>query len=386
MTNLQDYLLPLSKDQLHADNFQNGELGSVIEQTFDAEKAPKIAIFDIQEDRGSQRNQGCANGAAEVRKYLYQLKKGDWDLKICDLGTIKAGDQLSDTYFACKEVVKSLVKQNCIPLIIGGSQDLTLASYMAYGELEQTVNLVDISARFALGNADLPANAENYFSKVLLQQPNVLFNFSHLAFQTYFTDQQEIKLLDDLHFDLYRLGQLKEDIRKSEPLLRNADFVSFNLGAIAQPFAPANRKASPNGLSGEEACQLSRYAGMSDKLSSFGVYEYNPELDQNGMSAHLLAQMLWYFIDGVYNRKQDFPACNKNEYTRYTVAIDDGKQEMVFYKSPKSDRWWMEIPYSSNLRKRYQRHLLLPCDYDDYQVAMENEIPERWIQTHKKLK
>ncbi len=387
MTAITDYLKSVQLKKINeGKDFENSQLGAFVEQEIKADNPPHIAILNVEEERGSIDNQGCSKGGDEIRKYLYRLRKGDFSIRVCDLGTIEAGNSLSDTYFAVKEVVKELVKLKVIPVIIGGSQDITLASYMAYGQLEQTVNLVDIHSSFSLGNTDLPVNSNNYFSKVLLQQPNVLFNYSHLGFQSYFTDQQELKLLDELFFDLHRLGTIKEDIRKSEPVLRNADFVSFNIGAIAQPFAPANRSGSPNGLSGEEACQLARYAGMSDKLSSFGLYEYNPIEDQNGMTAHLIAQMIWYFIDGFYNRKNDFPACNKNEYTRYTVTIDEGKQEIVFYKSPKSDRWWMEVPYSSSFRRRYERHLLLPCDYEDYKIAMENEIPERWFQTHKKLK
>lgn len=387
MTAIQDYLTSIDPLRINGGKeFESSELGNHISTSFDLEDVPHIAIFNVEEDRGSTSNKGSAKGGYEVRKFLYRLKKGDYAIRICDLGTIKAGAQLTDTYFAVKEVMRELIKNNVLPIMIGGSQDLTLAAYMAYGQLEQTVNLVDINARFSLGNTDLPTNSENYFSKVLLQQPNVLFNYSHLGYQTYFTDQQELRLLDELFFDMHRLGVIKEDIKKSEPVLRNADFVSFNLSAIAQSYAPGNHLASPNGLSGEEACQLSRYAGMSDKLSSFGLYEYNPLEDSKGMTAHLIAQMLWYFFDGYYNRKQDFPACNKNEYTRYTVAIDDGKQELIFYKSPKSDRWWMEVPYSASFRKRYERHLLLPCDYEDYRTAMENEVPERWFQTHKKLK
>jgi len=387
MSNLKDYLIPVDLKRIRTSGeFESSEIGGTLEFAIDENQPPHIAIFNVEEERGATNNQGCAAGSKEIRKYLYSLKKGPFQLRIADLGTIKAGDQQSDTYFACKEVIKVLLKHNCMPLIIGGGQDLTLASYMAYGELEQTVNLLDISSRFSLGNTDLPINSKNYFSKVLLHQPNVLFNYCQLGYQSYFTDQQEIKLLEDLHFDLHRLGQLKEDIRIAEPLLRNADFVSFNLDALSQAFAPSHLQGSPNGLNGEEACQLARYAGMSDKLSSFGIYEYNPSVDEKGVTAHLIAQMLWYFIDGFYNRKADFPACNKSDYTRYTVAVDEGKQEMVFYKSPKSDRWWIEIPYSSNFRKRYQRHLLLPCDYQDYKTAMENEIPESWIRTQQKLK
>ena len=387
MTAITDYLKSVNIKKLNEGReFESNQLGSYVEQELDLENPPHIAVFHIEEERGASSNEGCSKGGDEIRKYFYRLKKGDYNLRLCDLGMIEAGNSLSDTYFAVKEVVKELIKLKVIPVIIGGSQDLTLASYMAYGQLEQTVNLVDINSSFSLGNTDLPINSENYFSKVLLQQPNVLFNYSHLGYQSYFTDQQELKLLDELFFDLHRLGSIKEDVRKSEPVLRNADFVSFNMNVVAQAFAPANKNGSPNGLSGEEACQLARYAGMSDKLSSFGIYEYNPINDHHGMTAHLIAQMIWYFMEGFYNRKQDFPACNKNEYTRFTVTIDDGNQEIVFYKSPKSDRWWMEVPYSSTFRKRYERHLMLPCDYEDYSVAMENEIPERWFQTHKKLK
>jgi arginase family enzyme len=387
MNSFQDYLSPFDPKTIRKGReFESSEIGSVVESTFDPENPPQLVIFNVEEERGAVDNEGCSVGAKEVRKYLYQLRKGDYNYSLVDLGTIKAGDQLSDTYFACKVVIKELLKHNCVPIILGGSQDLTLASYMAYGELEQMVNLLEVSANFSLGNTDLPVNSANYFSKVLLHQPNVLFNYSHLGYQSYFTDQQEIKLLNELHFDLHRLGQIKEDVRKAEPLMRNADFVSFNMNALSQAFSPSHLNGSPNGLNGEEACQLARYAGISDKLTSFGVYEYNSSIDERGLSAHLIAQMIWYFIDGFSNRKSDFPACNKSEYTRYTVAVDEGNQEMVFYKSSKSDRWWIEVPYQNKFRNRYQRHLLLPCDYQDYKTAMENEIPESWILTQQKLK
>jgi arginase family enzyme len=246
MTAITDYRRPINLKKINeGKEFESSQLGSYVQVSFDQEDLPHIAIICVEEERGAINNEGCSKGADEIRKYFYRLRKGDHAIKICDLGTIEAGNSLTDTYFALKEVVKELIKLEVIPIILGGSQDLTLASYMAYGQLEQMVNLVDIDCRFSLGNTDLPTNAENYFSKVLLQQPNVLFNYSHLGYQSYFTDQQELALLDELFFDLHRLGSLKENIKRSEPILRNADFVSFNVNAIAQPFAPANKNGSP---------------------------------------------------------------------------------------------------------------------------------------------
>src|SRR5690554_1312519 len=380
---LLHYFAPVEPNVEYAPNQMGSKLKLMVSEE-DLEEVD-VVLFDVQEDRYSN-NTGCSKGGSEIRKYLYQLYQGDYKLKVADIGSLKAGNRVEDTYFALEECLVYFMKKQILPVIIGGSQDLTFANYKAYVHLEQMVNLVSIDEKFALGNSDSNINSSNYMSKLLFQQPNVLFNFSNLGYQSYFVDKQELSVLDELFFDIHRLGLLKADLKLAEPIIRNADFISFNMGAVSQAFAAANANASPNGFTGEEACQLARYAGMSDKLSSIGFYEFNPSIKDGGMTAHLMAQMIWYFIDGFYNRKKDFPACNKSDYVKYTVAIDEGNQEIVFYKSPKSDRWWMEVPYAAGLTKKYERHLMLPCNYEDYLTATKNEIPERWFQTFKKLK
>lgn len=383
---LHYFVAPNETTVRNAEDYLESQIGFLIQRMPTELSDIDIAIFSVEEDRGSMQNLGCAKAGDEFRKYFYSLRKGPYNLKIADLGVLKAGDSLHDTYFAVQECLAELMKQKVLPIIIGGSVDLTYANYMAYGKAEQMVNMVAIDSKFALSNTDATINSENYLSKVFLQQPNVLFNYSNLAYQTYFIDQKELELVEDLFFDIHRLGVVKGNIQEAEPIVRNADFISFSINAIAQTDAPANKTTSPNGLNGEMACQLSRYAGISDKLSSIGFYDFNPSIADYGQTAHLLAQMVWYFVDGYYNRKGDFPACNKSEYTKYTVAIEEGEQEINFYKSAKSDRWWMDVPYHNNFRKKYERHLMLPCSYSEYQTAIQNEIPERWFQTFKKLK
>lgn len=384
---ISDYFLPIDLEAISLGNeYKDKQLGNKIKINPPSLEGVDLAILSISEDRGSLNNKGCANGANLVRQCLYNLYEGPYNFKVADLGIIKAGNSITDTYFAVQETISFLLKNQVIPVIIGGSKDLIYGSYLAYTKQEQTINIVDIDSRFSLGNSDEVINSDNYLGKILFHQPNILFNYSNLAYQTYFVDQSELGLVKDLFFDIHRLGIVKSKIQDAEPIIRNADMISFSLNAISQVDAPANKDSSPNGLNGEQACQLSRYAGMSDKLSSIGFYEFNPEIADNNQTAHLLAQMIWYFIDGFYNRKKDFPACNKNEYIKYTVAIDEGKQELNFYKSPKSDRWWMDVPYHHDYRKKYERHLMLPCTYEDYLTATDNEIPERWFQTFQKLK
>lgn len=344
-----------------------------------------IALIGVGEERGSSFNAGTALAPNHVRKYIYRLNKLNGSAKIIDLGNLKIGSSLNDTYFALSSIIEELIKLNIIPIIIGGGQDLTYANFLAYKNLEQTVNLVSIDSHFNLGEPDQEINSNNFLTKIILHQPNFLFNYSNIGYQTYFVDSSEIDLMGKLFFDVYRLGHVQKNIEDVEPIVRNADIISIDVSSIRQSESPGNANASPNGFYGEQACQISRYAGLSDKLTSIGFYEINPEFDNNGQTAHLVAQMIWYFIDGVNNRKKDFPVGSRKTYTKYRVNIQNGENELIFYKSDKSERWWMDVPYPSHQKIKYERHLLVPCSYKDYQTACEDEMPDRWWQTFQKL-
>jgi formiminoglutamase len=341
----------------------------------------QIAIFGVQEDRNSQDNFGCGENLHFIREKLYQLFPGKWHTNIADLGNIEKGNQVSDTYFAVKEILTSLLKKNIIPIIIGGGQDITYTNYRAYDALEQSVNITAVDSRFDLGNLEHDLTSQCYLSKIIMQEPNNLFNYCNVGYQTYFNSQEEINLLDNLFFDAYRLGKAKE-LENTEPAFRNADIVSIDIGAVRQSEAPANNNASPNGFYGEEICAISRYAGISDKVTSFGIYEYNSKHDNNHQTAHLIAQMIWYFIEGVNFRVKDYPFSGKENYQKFTVLLEDD-EPLVFYKSNKSGRWWIEISILSN--NKYKRHALIPCTYKDYTEATKQIIPEKWYKAMKKM-
>lgn len=344
-----------------------------------------IAIIGVEEDRRAANNEGCGLAPDYVRQYLYQLFQGNNMAKIADLGNIRKGHTVEDSYFAVSSVISDLMRNGIVPVIIGGGQDITYATYRAYEKLEQTINMVVVDYGFDLGDTDADLDSRSYLSKIILHQPNYLFNYSNIGYQTYFVEQSAIQLMGKLYFDVYRLGQVRGDIGEVEPIVRNADMLSFDISAIRNSDAPGTGNASPNGFYGEEACQIVRYAGMSDKLSCIGFYELNPAFDSNGQTAHLVAQMIWYFIEGYYSRKSDHPTMESNDYTKYRVSIKDHKHEIVFYKSMKSDRWWMDVPYPPNKKIRYERHHLVPCSYNDYQTACREEMPDRWWQTFQKL-
>jgi formiminoglutamase len=344
-----------------------------------------IAIIGVNEDRRAQNNIGCSTAPNNVREYLYNLFPGSFKPRIVDLGNIEPGHEVEDTYYAVKSTVEFLIRNNIVPVIIGGSQDLTFAQFLGYEKLEQTINVVAIDSIFDLGDPEDEITNTGYLGKIILHQPNYLFNYSNIGYQTYFVNQTGLDMMNRLYFDTYRLGQIRDAIEESEPIIRHADMLSFDISSIKHSDAPANPNASPNGFYSEEACQMMRYAGMNDKLSSVGIYEINPEHDVQGKTSHLAAQMIWCFMDGFYNRKKDFPSRSSSDYLKFHVVLQDEKYEINFYKSKKSDRWWMEIPYPPTKGLKFERHTLLPCSYKDYEMAVNNEIPDRWWQTYQKL-
>jgi arginase family enzyme len=315
------------------------------------------------------------------------LNEGNYATRIVDLGNIKEGHQVSDTYVALKLVVAELIRKNILPVIIGGGQDLTYPQFMAYEELEQKVDLLVVDSHFDLDeNSDdtIETNSASYLNKIFLHQPNFLFNYSNIGYQTFFVNQESLKVMDKLYFDVHRLGDFTNSVSTAEPIIRNANMISFDISAIRSSDAAGNGNASPNGFYGEDACQIARYAGMNDKLSSIGFYEFNPDHDPKGQTAMLLSQMIWYFIDGFYNRKKEFPMLPKSHYITYRTSLKDGSHELVFVKSKKSDRWWMQVPYPTG-SSRNARHHLVPCRYEDYQLANAGEMPDLWLRTYQKL-
>ncbi|PTX58545.1 arginase family enzyme [Kordia periserrulae] len=341
----------------------------------------KFAIIAVLENRSDINYLGENLDLLEIRKAFYSLYPGNWNHNIVDLGNLQKGNTVDDTYVALKSIMEPLLKKNIIPIILGGSQDLMYAMYRSYDNLEQTVNIVNVDSKFDFGAVTQSVSNHSYMGKIITEAPHNLFNYSNIGYQTYFNAQEEIDLMQKLFFDAYRLGKVSSDISIVEPITRDADIVGIDLSAVKASEVSGNQNTSPNGLDGKEICAISRYAGISDKVSSFGIFEYRNSKDEE-ITAMLVAQMIWYFIEGVNYRVKDYPFTSKDDYLKYIVPND--VEEMVFYKSNKTERWWIEIPFISSLNNKLKRHTLLPCTHQDYLNACNQIIPERWWMAYKK--
>jgi arginase family enzyme len=380
-------LLPVADAVVaHAPLFHKQSLGNTIKIHTAQDGLPEfdgvaVALIGLRENRGRLDNLVGKPDFQALRVAFYKLFPGNWHAVVADLGDLDAGESLEDTYFAVKQITESLFKMDIIPIFLGGSQDLAYAVYRGYDNLDQMVNFVNVDSRFDLGDSSNPMSNTSYLGKIIVDKPYNLFNYANIGYQTFANSQEEIELVQKLYFDAYRLGEIIPDIALVEPILRDADVVSVDLGAIESSALGFMHKEHPNGLNGREICSIARYAGLSDRVSSFGIFEYDQTGDMETANA-LLAQIIWYFVEGVNYRVNELVPERREGFLHYAVPVDD--EVLSFYKSDRTGRWWIEIPFLQGLNNKLKRHTLLPCAYQDYVNACNQEIPERWFKARQK--
>ncbi len=384
MNDISIYFNPVEKP---SDNNQDclGNILNTYTVNFPELKKGDIALVFVPEYRNMNAAFHSENMHMGIREQLHKLfPKRNWKQNLVDLGDILPGSNTNDTLFALSSVVEELVKAEIIPIIIGGSQDLSLAQFDAYKNLEQLVNLVSVDAFPDFGMPDEELLPNNYLQHILQRKPNHLFNFSTIGTQMYLVNPNEIDLIERLFFDVCRLGDFNKDFKIAEPFIRNADLISIDMLSLRNSDYPRESFSSPNGFYAEQMCQIVRYCGFSDKMTSIGLFNiWNPESFE--VNDQLAAQIVWHIVDGINSRVGDFPVGSKKDYQKYRVALTQFKDEIVFYKSLKSDRWWIEVPYHPNEKSKYERHYMVPCNYEDYKTALEDEVPDLWWKTYQKI-
>src|SRR5688572_4532377 len=160
MSDIAHFFSPVNIDEITGGvsfkDYQFGTLFSIYnsEDNFPELDGVNLAIVGVTEERNAVNNSGCKSAPDAVRAYLYKLYGGSFEVKVADLGNIHPGHSTEDTYFALRTTIDHLIRKNIVPIIIGGSQDLSYPQFLGYKDLEQTINVVAVDSIFDLGNPD----------------------------------------------------------------------------------------------------------------------------------------------------------------------------------------------------------------------------------------
>ena len=368
-----DFLEPVSLSEITGDAAtKEGQYGKLVE-VYTAEtpnpeeiawQQADIVLVGVHEERGKGIVAENHHTHA-IRRQFYHLYCWHDGVKIADLGNIRRGETLQDTYSALTAVLEECYRNNKIVIVLGGSHDLTLAQYGVFVKNNAPIEVSCVDAAIDLG-LESPFKNENFLMPLLTGEPNFTRHYNHIGFQSYFVHPRMMETLEHLRFDCYRLGRVREQLPEMEPVLRNTHLLSIDVSALQPACMPCNH-SSPNGFAGDEACALMRYAGMSNKMRSVGIYNYNAFEDVNELGALQIAQMIWYFIDGHRQLKDELSTGDRENFNEYHVSL--AGNNTLFLQHKKTGRWWMELPGER----------LIACSQRDYTLASHDEIPERWL-------
>jgi arginase family enzyme len=388
MVDLNDYLNPVSIEGPYFEHL-TAQAGFPHNITIHTDNSPvkdiskfKIAILGVPEGRNSP-NAGSLKGPDKIREQLYSLAKIPGRSKIIDLGNMKQGVTFNDTIAGLTDILTLLVTENVFPVIIGGSSAVIPAIDRAVSSTSAKYTLTCVDPRIDFSNERKEHDSFNYLNSIINNHKSTFSHYINIGYQTYLNDQQVINRFLKKRSELVRIGDVRQAIYLTEPLFRDSDVAIFDISSVRQSDAPGTISPSPNGFYGEEICLLSRYAGISDKLKIFGLFDVNPEFDIRNQTTGLAAQILWFFLEGFSQKQYETPVLNlsnSGRFIKYHVRITDLVDDLIFVKSNLTDRWWIELPSEPD------QTLYVACSHEDYLKANRNEVPDRWVQAVERLK
>jgi len=388
MLDLNDYFNPVS---IESPDFEylTTQAGFPHNITIHTENSPvkditkyKIAILGVPEGRNSP-NTGSQKGPDYIRGQLYRLAKIPGRSKIIDLGNMKQGVTFNDTIAGLTDVLNLLISEHVFPVIVGGSSALIPAIDKAVSQILSRYTLTCVDPRIDYSNDRKEPDSFNYLNSLFSNHKSTFSHYINIGYQTYLNDQQIINRFLKRRSELVRIGDVRQAIHLTEPLFRDSDVAIFDISAIRQSDAPGTISTSPNGFYGEEICLLSRYAGISDKLRVFGLFDVNPEFDLRDQTTGLAAQILWFFLEGFSQKQYETPVLNlsnSGRFIKYHVRVTNLEDDLIFVKSNLTDRWWIELIAEKD------QAFYVACSHEDYLKANRNEVPDRWVQAIERLK
>jgi arginase family enzyme len=388
MIDLNDYFNPVSIEKPEFENISN-QAGFSHNIAIHTANFPlkelseyKIALFGVPEGRNSP-GIGTMKGPDRIRGELYKLSRIPGKSKIIDLGNMKPGVTFNDTISGLTDILTFLISENIFPVIIGGSSALAISVDRALSSLKIKYTLAAVDSRIDYINEKKESDSFNYLNNIIHNHKSYFYHYINIGYQTYLNDQQVLNRFLKRKSELVRIGDVRKAIHLTEPLFRDSDVAVFDISAVRQSDAPGTICPSPNGFYGEEICLLARYAGISDNLKIFSLFDVNPELDIRCQTVGLAAQLLWFFLEGFSQKQYETPVLsnsNSGRFISYHVRITDLDDDLIFVKSNLTDRWWIEVKTGND------RSVYISCSHEDYLKANRNEVPSRWVQGVERLK
>lgn len=313
---------------------------------------------------------GIRDGSAELRDFrplrreLYHLSALDFEIPICDLGDLISGNTPEDTHFALQEIILFCIGKGALPVVIGGSNELSLSLFRALNLRQADINYTQISSIISLENNSEMANERNFLAKILSSEQFTVGEYCHMGYQKHLNEADSVQLMKEVDFEVVRLADMMNSTEKAEPLYRRAHLLTLNCDAVESFSGAFSVNPQVNGLNRREICAHMKEAGLSEKLMAVGIF--NAVINGNSLLyTQLLAQMIWHLVEGINIRRS-----HPSQKTFETFWVMIGEHQYAFQKDAFTGLW-----YFGDSDDPEQ---LIPCAEADYANAKRGFLARRF--------
>ncbi|OBW39844.1 Formimidoylglutamase [Chryseobacterium sp. MOF25P] len=338
---------------------ENWQIGNKITKEI---KENSIVLLFVSDYRGADGNAEVQDFTA-VRKEFYKLSQLDFEIPVVDLGDLVSGKSVQDSHYILQEVLSACHYKGAIPVIIGGSNDFAFSLFSGLNFHQNNINYTQISNIISLNQGEM-INEHTFLSKILGSKSFSIKNYHHLGYQKHLNEQDSVKLIKEVEFDIIRLAEMMNSTERTEPFFRQADLVTVNCDAIESFGDAFSMNPQVNGLNRREICAYMKEIGLSENLKSVGIFNYNI-YSENQLNHQLLAQMLWYLIEGI-NIQRSHP--KERHYEMYYVLIED--RQYAFKRDTFSNLWYFGD--DENIEN------CIPCSRSDFDEAKKGWLSARF--------
>jgi formiminoglutamase len=313
---------------------EDKRIGDLLQEAPSNDNCPTVALFGVPHDAGVQRNggrTGAAAGPDAIRRALYKLtpyigadQYSEAGLltnrvTLIDIGNLIVngkGLHPEELYRRQQDIVAYLVKEDIIPITLGGGHDIAYPDVAGFGRVHKEFGVINLDPHTdvrPLINGTLAHSGSPF--RQMLEDENLYIPpgaFVEFGIQRFAVAQAHAEYVigKDMHIMWYHDIRREGFLPALQTAFRQATgdkrplFVSFDMDSVRSADAPGVSATAPIGFTADEFCQAAEFFGASPLTKMIDLAELNPTYDVDGRTAKLAAFMLMHFLAGVAERNR----------------------------------------------------------------------------------
>lgn len=325
-------------------------------------KPNQWVFLTCSDGEGYARNEDFAS----VRELLYGMSSVDLQVGVYDLGDLISGKTHEDTQYIVQEVLSALFEMNCRVVFLGGGSDLEYSFFSAVHTHRRNVRYVHFDAQLDF-DSDEVHHSGACLSHIFENESFSIREYVHAGYQRHWANPSSIAFLETVGFEAVKLSDIVYEPSRVEPMLRFADIVTLNSNVIESLDQPMNVFPQVNGLNRREICACMQNIGLGKKLLALGLFHF--QMNGSWQNIQLLAQMLWYFWEGVAIQQSRPP---KSHVETYIVMVEN--EGYTFQRETFSNEWYFG--------SHKELSDCIPCSYEEFHQAKKGRISPRLLKKY----